>query len=1393
MSYNYIRLLERTCMSNNATIGFLLILIFTVTSVLGFSQSKSTFSNIQFITSDEGLSQNEVTCIIQDQLGFLWIGTRGGLNRYDGHSFKVFQNEIGNQNSLINNSIEALYAAADGKIWIGSKSNGLSCYDPEYDNFVHFGEDDQFDKSISGNRIITISQSKEGDIWAGTWSNGINIINLPTGKIQQLLPEVKVNKIIHSPEGTVWAATSIGLLKISLDGKVLNQYELPNKQPFVDIIQELSSGKFLLGTWNLGLFEFDPIMEEFSNLNHPQNINAYDLFQESIQKVWIGSWGEGLSLFNPVDKSFEFYDIAKNNFKNVKELYKDVLCTYKDNMGTLWLGTNGGGLCKIDESNQQFNAIGSTSLSSPRGPAWSIYKDRDQITWLGTKGRNQIDFSSDGINFSTLKLPGINENERIALKKGIRSITQSQDGSIWAASNFGLHKINKLNGNYEINKVDLLLHGENQLEQPMQISKLYETSDGTFWIGYQQDGLKKSVKPGNPQTQSFKSYHLSEEVGALKSNRISALLEDRTGQFWVGTYGGLHLYRPGNDDFIHYSKRIGDIQSLSSDIILCLHEDVKGNLWIGTPNGLNLAIPGIDQTLSFYCFQQKDGLPNNYIHAILEDEQGNLWISSNKGISKFNTQEKVFNNYDVNNGLQTNTFMEDVAFADIEGKFYFGSINGITAFHPDSIHHKLKTPPVYFTDFRIFNEPINLGDKVYKKTILHKSIEYNNEIELTHQQNFFSIEYTALNFNSSIQRSFIYRMNGLEEGWNPGGVKKNITYTNLNPGKYEFQVKVADGGDSDELTMSSLLITVLPPFWATWPAFILYVFIFIGLMLLYSHIISQQNTLKTQLELSKLVHEKDTEMASMKTRFFTNITHELRTPLTLITGPLEKLIDDNKTEGKIKDYLMIMHHHSQRLLNLVNQLLDFRKAESGQMKLQVARGNIVQFSKEVFLSFRELAEQKSIEYKFHTDLEKISLYFDREKMEIVLCNLLSNAFKYSRSNSLIELTIKVKSGAEFEGSKYCEIAIKDNGNGMPQDLVEKIFDRFYQISNTHSVKMVGTGIGLALAKNIVDLHHGKIQVKSKLNLGSEFRILLSFGKNQYTADQIIQDFKNAEHSSHYSHHSLPLKEPIEIKKQQFSPARNLKMLVVEDNAGIRQFIKKIFEEHYLIYEAQHGEEGLLKAKEIEPDIILSDILMPKMDGLAFCASIKENPSTAHIPVILLTSRSSNVFQIKGYNSGADIYVIKPFNPKVLKAQVKNLLESKTKLKDYYRKNIILEPAEIEITSLDTQFLEKLMQLVEDNLNNEKLNREFIAQRMSMSSSTLYRKLKSVTGYNTNAFIRSIRLKRAAQYILKSEYHISEIAYKVGFNDLKYFRTCFKAQFGVVPSKFTKDDSSQKVH
>lgn len=1341
------------------------------------AQNFDNAQKIEYINSDIGLSQNEVTSILKDKKGFIWIGTRGGLNRFDGNNIKVFHNEIGNTNSLVNNSIETLFEDSRGVIWIGTKSNGLSAYHPELNQFEQI-KSDKPELKLDDKRIISIAESSTGDLWLGTWQNGLFIYDPKTKSVRKAGKLNKVNDIYKTKQGRMWLATDYDLLIFDKEGNRIKRIAFRNKPvEFTSVLQSETTGLGYIGTWREGLLEFNPETETFKqyNGNNDKNLsNAYYLCEDDKHNILIGTWGNGVHYFDTRSKTFSYLDLFTKNNKGGKELYQDVLCVFEDNLGILWFGTNGGGLCKMDKTKNDFEDTEESNL--PNEPIWAIAEDKENQLWVGIKGNRNLYYTKGYKTYFSLEIPDVTPTRSSAMKDGIRTIYEDRNDNIWFANNSSLFKVEKSNSNFKVKPVQIQ-DVSGKTDYLIKVTTLFQSRDGFFWIGTQQRGLRKSTSAGNPENQTFKSY--------LINDRISSFLEDSAGRIWVGTYQGLKLYDKRTDAFKVFTKVQGDPNSLSSDIVISMFEDTVGTIWVGTPNGLNQVIESKDGEFAFKSFQEKDGLSNSYIHAILEDDQENIWVSTNKGLVKFNKKDNSFYNFDINSGLLSNTFMEGAAIKGHQGKLFFGSIYGINYFKPKTIK-SLDVPPVVLTALRIAGQEILPGETYNHQKILDKAIEYSPDITLKSNNNSFTIEYTALDFLSNLGYNFKYKLEGLDKDWNTTSTEKNITYSNLNAGNYTFKVKATNMEAGLESKPAIFRIEILPVFWKTWQALLIYIIMFIGLLYLYRYIITKQSELKNKLALSKLERKKEEELIEMKTRFFTDIAHEFRTPLSLISGPLEVLMDDTTDPKQKKSHLSTIYYHTQRLLNLVNQLLDFRKIDSGKMKLRVAKGNFKKFAKEIYLSFKELAETKKIDFKFEVKASEIPLTYDRNLMEIVLCNLLSNAFKYTPENGKISLSIRNVDAKKFHPNfpqGYCEIEVKDNGPGISKENLKQIFNRFYQTANTKTSNLIGTGIGLALVKSIVDLHQGKIKVKSELNKGSKFIVKLPLGEAHFSENDFITDFKTAEDPIHYKVERVL---ELDSEEKSHSDTTKKKVLIVEDNPEIRAFIKSIFINEYQVFDAPNGKIGFEKARDLLPNLIISDLIMPQSDGLELCKKLRDTKETLHIPIIMLTARTKTIFQEQGYSSGADIYVTKPFNPTVLKAQAEGLLSNREKLKSYFSKKVTLQPTDTDITSFDEEFINNAMKVVEENLMNENLNRDFLAEKMATSPSTLYRKIKSLTDQDTTEFIRSIRLKRAAQMILKKQDNIGSIGYAVGFNDLKYFRKCFKDQFGMTPSKFKKN-------
>ncbi len=863
--------------------------------------------------------------------------------------------------------------------------------------------------------------------------------------------------------------------------------------------------------------------------------------------------------------------------------------------------------------------------------------------------------------------------------------------------------------------------------------------------------------------------------GNLRSDRISYLLKDSKNRIWIGTYNGLHVLN-NQDTTVHLAENYFNIEGeFTGNIVTCLEEDIKGNIWVGTPNGLNRLTEVSDNSFKINFFTEKDGLASNFIKGIARGLKGNIWVSTNVGISKLNLNEPVSRivNFDETDGVKGKNFTEASVFRNQQGEIIFGGSQGLTYFNPDDIHENLASHKPILTGLRVLNQTIEAGFLSGTKEILSKSITHTDRIELTHKQNNFEIEFSALDYKSMGKNHYKYLLENHDKNWNLIGSRHFVNFNNLHPGEYKLKVKSANAHNVWNEEPAELIILIHPPYWQTWYALIFYILVVVGVVTIIRWNAVKQVRLANNLAMEKLQHEQDQKLSELKFQFFTNISHEFRTPLTLILAPLKEILNKenrNQFSDEMTAKIQIIQKNAVGLMKLVNQLLDFRKAETGNMKLMARNNNIEEFVNEVCYSFHELAKINEIRFRFRSTLKTKNVWFDPEKLEIILNNLISNAFKIVKQEGKIEVAL-------YEEEDEILLSISDNGQGISPTEIHNIFDRFYRIER--SGNFGSSGIGLALVKRLVELHHGTISVTSEPHVNTEFVVSLPKGFKHLSEAEMA--------SGEESFPGFVQKDQIFARiftaKSKSIPKSDECILVVEDNSELNQYLVNLLESKYCVETAFDGSEGYRKAIEIKPDIILSDVMMPEMDGFEFCQRIKSNEETATIPFVLLTAKSSEQYKLLGVRTGADEYISKPFDPDYLLEKIRSLLLAKKKYKKQYSKSVHLEPSNIEITSSEEVFIEKTILIIEKNLQNDNFSSDVLASELNMSNSSMYRKLKGLTGSSTAEFIRSIRIKRAAQLLADKDKTITEIAYEVGFNDVKHFRTVFQKQFSCSPSEY----------
>ncbi len=1350
-------------------VKYLLILPFLLISVVNFGQDQNMLKH--FLTVEDGLSHNEVTSIVQDNDGFIWIGTRGGLNRYDGYEFKVFNQIPGDSNSLVNPSIERLFVDSKGNIWIGTKSGGVSKYNPVTGIFKNIIKNYKQDSEIiSDNRVLSFYEDKKGRIWMGTWERGLFVYDEENNTSQQIFEVPLVNSITETASGKIWVGTQSGLYEFIEEEDLFKPHSVGECQ---EIVYDDKRNVIWLAGGNSGLRKFDlrNYKLEVYQINNATQSNSYHSYESILidkqDRIWVGTWGTGFYLFNPKTEKFNRYLIYPENRQTLNKDYDAVLDILQDHDNNIWLGTNGGGVCVLTPK-LKFNSVGYHPIPNkglPNTRTMSVLEDKSGNLWLGTIGSGLF-WSPDRKNFYSVENQNVDDSRFFTIKY----LYQDIENNIWVGTNSGIFLIEFNNGEPQMVRVQT----KYQIQDFSSAAVSFLDDKNLFFTGTLEGGLYLFDKHDNYRmVKKLNKNNINS--GELYSDRISYLLNDSKEQIWVGTYNGLHIFDK-KDTTIRLAENYFNINgNFTGNIITCIDEDQKGNIWIGTPNGLNRLTETGSNNFDVVYFTEEDGLASNFIKGISHDLNGNIWISTNTGISKYVTKENSFVNFDETDGVNGRSFIEASVFKNSRGEIFFGGSSGLTYFSPTRIKEKPASPKPVFTGLSILNQAIEPGQKLDAKIILTKSITHTKEIELLYQQNNFEIEFSALDYQSMGKNHYEYLLENHDENWNSIGHRNFVNFNNLKPGEYILKVRSLNSHGVLNEDPAELIIRIKPPFWQTWYALVFYILMVIGIVSVIRWNAVKQVRLAGSFELEKMQHDQDQKLNEMKLRFFTNISHEFRTPLTLILAPLKELInkkDKYQLSNEVSHKISIVQNNSLRLMKLINQLLDFRKVESGKMKLNARLSNLEDFVSEICYPFNELAEINNIKFKFKPALKIQNIWFDCDKLEVVINNLISNAFKYVNENDKIEVAL-------YEEEEEVLITVSDNGPGIPSTEINHIFDRFYRVGK--SEEHGSAGIGLALAKRFTELQKGTISVSSTPNEHTEFVVSLLKGENHLNPDEKA-DPDNKQ--SNFVRKESILNKILPTNTNTKNRSEDC-ILIVEDNAEVKQYLKELLEPLYCIETVSNGSDGFKKALELIPDLIISDVIMPVMDGFEFCEKIRSNDITSTIPFIFLTAKNEEQFRLLGTQIGADDYITKPFDPTLLVEKVNTVLTHRKKLQKKLSRSVRLEPSDIEITSTEEIFIENAISIIEKNLQNHKFTSDVLASELNMSNSSLYRKLKGLTNSSIAGFIRSIRIKRAAQLLADREKTISEIAYEVGFNDVKHFRTVFQKQFSCTPSEFRK--------
>lgn len=1352
--------------------------------------------NFKHLTINEGLSQNTIFCIYQDQQGFIWFGTEDGLNRYDGYEFKIFKNELNKSRSLKNNLVNVIAEDDKNHLVIGTHG-GISIFNRDTEDFTNIGIPSSKKGSQSANFVTAVVPDKKGRIWLGTY-DGLKLYDQNAKKfIRVSLPEAfnqkNVQTLFIDHTEKLWISFKNELR--CLDLKSLRFVAIPKplltelkrKQANIRLIKQDKKGNLWFGTEQSGLFFYDRTgnhcinyVNELNNVNSLPSDVVRDVLFNDDGLVWLAT-RKGLSIFDPAKGSFTNFKHDKYDAASLS--HQSVLKIMKDRTGSIWIGTYAGGINIYNPVNLNFTNIGEQMGNNPglTNPVVSsvVVTANDEL-WIGTEGGGL-----NLVNRTTGKHESHNllRHDFMASENIIKSLSMDVKGNLWVAAFDGLYYFD--------------LHKKQFTEQRLKMVSGFKgrvqvyavlADSSAVWVGTNGAGLVYY----NPVSKMERVFTYSvRNPNSIIGNYVSAIVKNKDGNLWIATLQGLCYFDVQRNEFKRYVHNPANKYSLTGNNVISLFIDKQDRLWIGTRGaGLNLYEAKSER---FYAFAEQDGLANNVIRAINEDKGGNLWLSSNKGLTMLNAVItagkpvlKALKNYTVADGLQSNQFFSGATTRSSKGELFFGGINGITSFFPDQIQVNKVMPDIVFTDFLIHNKRLPIGTD---GSPVKKHINESRKITIAYDQAYITLKFAALDFINTAKNNYAYKLDGLRnEDWHYVGNQRTATYTNLSPGKYTFMVKASNNDGFWAKTVSEIRIEVLPPWYKTWWAYSLYLAVFSALLYLFYYFSLATAKLKNELDFEQRNHEKDLELSQRKLTFFTHISHEIKTPLTLILSPIEKLLDNRTLNNKVQHQLQLIHRNGERLMQLTSQLLDYRKFETGNMRLQALEADMVKFNREIVAMFHPYANSKGVSLQLLTPHKEIKIWFDSDKMEKVMYNLIANALKFTPAGGTVLVRLDI---AKNNDREELILQVQDNGIGIAPENLTNIFEQF-QYYNTHGLNHKGTGLGLTFSKGLVEMHYGKIEVSSTVATAeiegkTVFKVVLPMGNSHLQPDELLMEAVNSEDIIAYQQAApLELDADTVIQKENLLTAteqQKLVLLIVEDNQEVLQFVAGHFSTHFKVLTAIDGTSGWEQAKAALPDLVISDVMMPGITGIELCAKIKSDPVTSHIPVVLLTAREALLFKIEGLETGADDYIVKPFNLKYLEARVWNLLESRRKLREKFSRNMTLQPTNIALSSLDEKFLEKAIKYVEQHMGKDTLGVEELSREVGMSKTTLYRKLKALTNQNTNEFIRTIRLNRAAQLLLQQKLNVSEVAYHVGFNDQDYFRKCFKEQFGTTPKDY----------
>ncbi len=1339
-------------------------------------------SNLKFkrFAALNNLPSDEIQKIYQDKDGFVWLASRYGFYQYDGYETTLYKSNL---------------------------------YTPGL---------------LTNNNILCLADDYEHNLWVGT-QEGLNILNKKTGEIRKILSPAIPNNVIScllvTRDHSVWLGTDTGLCRYDAEKDTFTVYNRELTGGVLDYtaiksLLEDSEGDLWIGTWSSGLYRYVPSTGKFYAYPTMNERNsAHVIYEDSDKNIWVGSWNCGLFRLNhPKELGKVSYVNYRHKAGDGASLSDDIVYDISEdlNTGTLWVGTRSGLSIMEKELPGRFINY------KPRGSSHYIFcdeintilRDKSGVMWIGSIGGGVLAADTSRPMFTSYSLDFADNDIPLT---SVRALFTDSERNIWMGiGTYGLACIEYTTGKLKSHSQIPEFAG---MSVPTVFSVVQRRNRGDIWFGTYDGGIfiyRKGEQVENLTTDNCKF---------MGNSCVSALYEDGRGNCWVGTRGSLGVqFANGNSflfgpitfadntrlDWIYVRDIIADSENsvwiatsnyglihirgdiahpstlkydnysfyngaLTTNNILCLYKDKTGRLWMGTEGGgLYLYDRANDR---FDAKNQEYNIPGDMVGSIQEDESGNLWLGTNAGLVKLDAQpvgrDAVVRVYTEVDGLQGNFFISRSACSR-DGELFFGGYRGYNSFIPAQMEEKQKDISLAITDIKIFNRSITLLPPDVRQKISRFTPAFTQKIELPYTYNNFSIEFATLTYKNPELNRYAYQLEGFDKNWVYTNSNRRFAYyNNLTSGTYTFRLKATDENGIWSGYVRELTVVILPPFWATWWAYILYVLFAAGMVFWLFRITRNRILLRNELRLREMEKMKAEELNHAKLQFFTNITHELLTPLTIVSATVDEL---KAQVPQHTDLFAVMYNNIHRLIRLLQQILEFRKAETGNLKLRVSPGDVAAFVRKEAEGFQPLIKKSKIHFSVLCNPDSITGYFDTDKLDKILYNLLSNAAKYTEEGGFIQVTLSYA-----EDKDHVLLKVKDNGEGISKEKQKTLFQRFYE-GDYRKFNTIGTGIGLSLTKDLVELHKGTIAVESETGQGTEFMVCIPVDRSYFREDEIddevIEPIRNTA-ATYADEEDIQPDDATETVKKKHS------VLVIEDNEELLQLMTRLLKREYNVFTAENGKEGIIVLENEDIDLIVSDVMMPEMDGIEFCKYVKGNLEISHIPVILLTAKNKEEDRAEAYEVGADAFISKPFNLPVLYARIRNLLKYKEGVVHDFKRQLVFELKDLNYTSLDEDFLQRAIDCVNGHLDDGEFDQAQFAEEMKTSKSTLYKKLKSLTGLNTSAFIRNARLKSACRIMEEkgSNIRISELAYAVGFNDPKYFSSCFKKEFGMLPSEY----------